>query len=79
MENQLVILLESLKKKEKVLEKIQEYNKRQEQVFSENPVDMSTFDAAVEEKGKLIEELTRLDLGFEILYERLAEQLFEEN
>lgn len=75
MENQLTILLESLKKKEEVLTRIQEYNKQQEQIFSEESVDMNAFDAAVEEKGRLIEELTRLDAGFEILYERLAEQL----
>lgn len=75
MENQLTILAESLTKKIQVLTRIQEYNKRQEQAFSEETVSMEEFDAAVEEKGKLIEELTRLDMGFEILYERLAEQL----
>lgn len=75
MENQLTILAESLEKKRQVLVKIQEYNKRQEQIFTENSVDMNQFDAAVEEKGKLIEELTRLDTGFELLYAKLAEQL----
>ncbi len=75
MENQLTILAESLEKKQQVLKQIQEYNKRQEQAFSEENVNMDDFDAAVEEKGKLIDELTRLDMGFEILYEKLAEQL----
>ncbi len=75
MENQLAILAESLEKKVQVLEQIQEYNKRQEQIFMEESVDMEKFDASVEEKGRLIEELTRLDSGFEILYAKLAEQL----
>lgn len=75
MENQLTILAESLEKKRQVLVQIQEYNKRQEQVFLEEPVNMDDFDAAVEEKGRLIESLTKLDTGFEILYEKLAEQL----
>lgn len=75
MENQLTILAESLEKKRQVLVQIQEYNKRQEQIFSEETVDMDAFDVAVEEKGKLIEALTKLDNGFEILYEKLAEQL----
>jgi len=77
MENQLTILAESLEKKRQVLVRIQEYNKRQEEAFSADTVDISTFDAAVEEKGGLIEELTRLDAGFELLYAKLAEQLKE--
>lgn len=75
MENQLVILAESLDKKIQVLTEIQEYNKRQEQVFSAEAVDMDGFDAAVEEKGKLIEKLTLLDSGFESMYAKLSEQL----
>ena len=64
MENQLTILSESLDKKLEVLQKIREYNKRQEEIFSAEKVDMSLFDDAV-----------RLDEGFEILYEKLAKEL----
>lgn len=78
MENQLTILAESLEKKIQVLNRIQEYNKRQEQAFLEETADMDAFDAAMEEKGVLIEELSKLDTGFELLYERVAKQL-EEN
>ncbi|MFQ8980474.1 MAG: hypothetical protein ACLR6I_07960 [Waltera sp.] len=35
-------------------------------------VDMSLFDDAVEEKQRLIDEVVRLDEGFEIMYEKLA-------
>ncbi len=72
MENQLTILSESLDKKLEVLQKIREYNKRQEEIFSAEKVDMSLFDDAVEEKQRLIDEVVRLDEGFEILYEKLA-------
>ena len=72
MESQLTILSESLDRKLEVLQKIQEYNKRQEKVFSAEKVDISQFDAAVEEKQHLIDEVVRLDDGFEILYEKLA-------
>lgn len=75
MENQLSILSESLDEKIKVLEEIQEYNLRQEQAFKNGEADLSAFDEAVEEKGRLIERLVRLDEGFEILYAKLAEQL----
>ena len=75
MDNQLRILSESLDKKIKVLAEIQEYNKKQEQVFLAETVQLSDFDAAVAEKGRLIEQLNKLDEGFEILYAKLAEQL----
>ena len=75
MESQLTILSESLDKKLEVLRKIQEYNRRQEEVFSADKVDMSLFDDAVEEKQRLIDEVVRLDDGFEIMYEKLAGEL----
>ena len=65
MESQLTILSESLDRKLEVLQKIQEYNKRQEEVFSAEKV----------EKQHLIDEVVRLDDGFEILYEKLAKEL----
>ena len=75
MESQLTILSESLDRKLEVLQKIQEYNKRQEETFSAEKVDISQFDAAVEEKQRLIDEVVRLDDGFEIMYEKLAQEL----
>ena len=75
MESQLTILSESLDRKLEVLQKIPEYNKRQEEIFSAQNVDISQFDAAVEEKQRLIDEVVRLDDGFEILYEKLAKEL----
>ena len=75
MDTQLTILAESLERKKQVLLRIQEYNKRQEQCFMSGQVDLDGFDEAVEEKGRLIEQLTRLDEGFEIMYAKLAEEL----
>ena len=75
MESQLTISSESLDRKLEVLQKIQEYNKRQEEVFSAEKVDIRQFDAAVEEKQHLSDEVVRLDDGFEILYEKLAKEL----
>lgn len=75
MGNYLRILEESLRKKLKVLDKIQVYNEKQYESFSAEEVDMAGFDVAIEEKGKLIEELTKLDEGFETLYANMAEQL----
>ncbi len=75
MESQLNILQESLAEKRRVLLEIQEYNKKQEAVFMAEQVDMSLFDEALEEKGKLIERLNLLDDGFETMYGKLAQEL----
>lgn len=75
MNNSLDILSESLDDKIKLLEEIQEYNKKQELAFSEGEPDIDSFDSAIEEKGVLIERLEKLDEGFEALYERVSDEL----
>lgn len=75
MESQLDILSESLDQKLSVLQEIQEYNERQAQDFAEGRADLDSFDEAVEEKDRLIEKISKLDEGFELLYEKLAEEL----
>lgn len=75
MESRLSILSESLDKKLELLQRIQDYNKRQEECFTAGNVDMSGFDAAIEEKGRLIEQVRQLDVGFETLYAGLSEEL----
>ena len=75
MESQLTILSESLDKKLQILAEIQEYNKKQEQSFSGEAVNLEGFDEAIAEKGRLIEKLEKLDEGFEAVYHRLADEL----
>lgn len=75
MESQLSILQESLAAKRQVLLEIQEYNRKQEAVFMAEEVDMSLFDDAIEEKGRLIQKLSKLDDGFEVMYQKLAREL----
>lgn len=75
MENSLTILSESLDKKLEILQKVQEYNRRQEKAFSEETADLDDFDAAIDEKGRLIDEINRLDAGFETMYAKLADEL----
>lgn len=75
MDNYLNILEESLHKKLEVLQKIEDYNTEQNRIFSEEKASLDEFDEAIEEKGKLIEQLSRLDDGFESLYAKVAEEL----
>ena len=76
-QNYLTLLEESLQKKLQVMEEIQQYNLKQQEVFQSETADLDSFDEAVEEKGKLIEKLTALDNGFESLYSKVKKELEE--
>ncbi|MBO4908049.1 MAG: flagellar protein FliT [Lachnospiraceae bacterium] len=77
MEDYLQLLEESLVKKIRVLDKIEEFDLKQKDALSseESTPDFDKFDLYIEEKGKLIDELNSLDDGFEALYERVADTL----
>lgn len=77
MENYLRVLEESLYKKLDVLGRIEMLCVRQEQILSAETVSEEEFDKSIEEKGMLIDELTKLDEGFETLYRHIKEQLAE--
>lgn len=75
MGNYLTVLEESLQKKIEILEQIQGYNERQRQIFQEGNPQLNEFDSYIEEKGKLIAEINKLDNGFEILYSNVSAEL----
>lgn len=75
MNGYLKVLEESLYKKLKLLDEIQAYNEAQYQVFSGADVQVEKFDSYLEEKGKLVEQVVKLDEGFETLYGNLAQEL----
>lgn len=75
MQNSLDVLSESLDKKLEVLHDIEKYNEEQRKTFEKDDPDLEIFDQAIEQKGELIERLTKLDEGFELLYSRIAEEL----
>ena len=74
-ETYIAIMLQSLRKKEQVLDEIIRLDDRQRITLegSERPVD--EFDETVEAKSACIEQLTQLDSGFEKLYAQVAEEL----
>lgn len=75
MDSYLKILEDSLLKKIRVLDDIAAYNEEQRKIFSEGNADIDKFDEYMDKKEELINALSRLDEGFETLYERVAEQL----
>lgn len=75
IDNYLQVLEQSLYKKSDVLSRIQEVCIRQELLLKAEEVSAEDFDASIDEKQLLIEELEKLDEGFESLYGHVKEQL----
>ncbi|MGN1167898.1 MAG: flagellar export chaperone FlgN [Lachnospiraceae bacterium] len=69
------IMLQSLKKKEQVLKEIIDQNRRQREILEDVNGNAEDFDATVEAKANLIEQLEQLDSGFQKLFDRMKEEL----
>ena len=69
------IMIQSLKKKNHILDSIMQLNQRQREELENPALDPDDFDKTVEEKAALIGELDTLDTGFEELFERVREEL----
>ena len=76
MEKQYIqMMLESLQKKEQVLDGLLVQSEKQKEVLSAQEVDWDSFDQITVVKGELIDELLKLDEGFDALFERVKEPL----
>ena len=69
------IMIQSLKKKEEVLDQIILLNRKQKNALEDPKLTPEYFDELVEEKGKCIDQLEKLDSGFEKLFARTKEEL----
>ena len=68
------IMIQSLKKKIKVLEEVKRVNVVQRELLENDKADVEDFDVTVEAKSKLIEQMEQLDSGFDKLFERVREE-----
>lgn len=69
------IMIQSLKKKNQILDVIISLNQQQRDELENPALDPDDFDLTVEKKAKQIEELETLDNGFQELFERVQEEL----
>ena len=69
------ILQDSLIKKIELLEQIEKKSLEQSEMIKGTNVDLELVDVNMDEKAKLIEEIFKLDNGFESIYEKVREQL----
>lgn len=73
--NYLQILQESLERKLRLLTEIEEKSKEQSAMLKCSNLDIDSIDRNMDEKTELIQEVLKLDDGFEHLYERIKEEL----
>ncbi len=71
----LQILKESLEQKLDILGAIEGKSKEQAEMLSETEVVLQDIDRNMDEKAGLIERITKLDSGFEALYDNIREVL----
>lgn len=70
-------LRDSLQKKDKILDEILRISNYQKELLEVTPLDYEKFDNYVNDKDVCIENLNKLDEGFEILYQRVDKELKE--
>lgn len=74
-ETYIEIMLQSLNKKIQVLDAIIEQNIKQKEILENPKARIEEFDATMDAKSSLIQQMQHLDSGFEKLYDRVKEML----
>lgn len=74
-EGYLQILIESLEKKNEILDQVIKLDEEQAKLSAHQPMDMEAYDQTMESKGKLIEEINKLDDGFSSTFELIADEV----
>lgn len=73
----LQILRDSLSQKLLILQAIEAKSKEQAELIAKPDVSLEAIDQNMEEKSVLIDKLTKLDAGFEALYDNIRKELAE--
>lgn len=71
----LQILQDSLIKKLELLTEIEDKSKQQAKMLKNSEFDISAIDLNMDEKDKLIQEVIKIDDGFEQLFQRIKQEL----
>ncbi|MBQ6133158.1 MAG: flagellar export chaperone FlgN [Lachnospiraceae bacterium] len=69
------ILKESLEKKVSVLSRIREKNEEQKDILTDQNSTPDELQQNLDEKGALIDEIVELDKGFEVVFQKVSEEL----
>ena len=74
-EQYLNAMIESMDAKAECLDKLIAKTDAQKELLEAENMDWDAFDALVDEKDKLIDELDKLDDGFQIVFDRIKDEL----
>lgn len=74
-DNYIQMLIDSLRMKQRILEQLVVLNEEQSGLVSEGSMDEKAFQDNMEAKGDLIENMIKLDEGFNSVFERVKGQL----
>lgn len=75
MRNELQLLIESLEKKEEILKQILSISKAQYDLATEEEFQPEAFDKLVDDKDALLQDMEKLDEGFDRTYQRIRDEL----
>lgn len=71
----LSIMIDSLKRKEAVLEELFQLTREQNSILTQEPVDMDEFNGIIGRKDEQLHVLEQLDQGFEQLFQKIKEAI----
>jgi hypothetical protein len=74
-EQYLAILIDSLQKKNVLLDEISKLTELQSNVLADKSMDFQTYDAYVNDKDALVRQLEKLDEGFDLVYRHVQKDL----
>lgn len=74
-QNGVQILLQSLEKKNQILDQLISQNERQEELLKQEEFHVDRLNQMLDEQGRLVETLDQLDQGFEAVYDRTREEI----
>lgn len=69
------MLVECLEKKKRILDSLTALNKKQTELIQNEDFSLAEFDKCVDEKGILIDNILKLDSGFEGLYNKVGKHV----
>lgn len=73
--NYVQIMIDSLTKKEVLLKQIAEYNEEQKVIITAVEFDDKAFQSNIDKKGELVEEILKLDDGFNAVFMRVKDEV----
>lgn len=76
-ENYVQIMIDSLAKKELLLKQIVDYNEEQKTIVTAEEFDEDAFQKNIDQKGELVEEILKLDKGFNSVFARVKVEMQE--